>query len=342
MYDDDGRPRRTGTWMVKTHLGGIKYQFCGLVQYADLVGITIGYTITASISMTAIKRSDCFHKNGHAIGIGLAIAKVAGGNHPKTGLTGTTIGVDVTSSEKMWNAFQSLGDMAFAYAFAVVLAEIQDTLKSSPTENQTMKKASVVGVATTTLFYMACGVLGYAAFGNKAPGNLLTGFGFYEPFWLVDFANIFIVIHLVGAYQVFAQPVFGLVENKCKQCCPGSNFMAKEYSMAIPVFGTFRWNPFRMIWRTCYVVFTTVLAMLFPFFNSVLSLLGALAFWPLTVYFPVEMYIKRTGIPKFCPTWMGLKLLSGLCFIVSLLAAAGSIQGIISDFKTFQPFKSVS
>lgn len=49
---------------------------------------------------------------------------------------------------------------------------------------------------------MMCGCLGYAAFGNSAPGNMLTGFGFYEPFWLVDLANIFIVIHLVGAYQV--------------------------------------------------------------------------------------------------------------------------------------------
>lgn len=47
-----------------------------------------------------------------------------------------------------------------------------------------------------------CGCFGYAAFGNNAPGNLLTGFGFYEPFWLVNLANVFIVVHLVGAYQV--------------------------------------------------------------------------------------------------------------------------------------------
>lgn len=44
--------------------------------------------------------------------------------------------------------------------------------------------------------------MGYAAFGNDAPGNLLTGFGFYEPFWLVDFSNVCIVLHLVGAFQV--------------------------------------------------------------------------------------------------------------------------------------------
>lgn len=79
---------------------------------------------------------------------------------------------------------------------------VQDTLKSSPPENKVMKKATLYGILTTTVFYMAVGSAGYAAFGDDAPGNLLTGFGFYNPFWLVDFANACIVVHLVGAYQV--------------------------------------------------------------------------------------------------------------------------------------------
>lgn len=79
---------------------------------------------------------------------------------------------------------------------------MQDTLKSSPPENLVMKRAATIGVLVTTSFYLLCGVLGYAAFGNSAPGNFLTGFGFYEPYWLVDIANICIVVHLVGAYQV--------------------------------------------------------------------------------------------------------------------------------------------
>ena len=65
-----------------------------------------------------------------------------------------------------------------------------------------MKKATLLGVGTTTLFYMLSGCIGYAAFGDDAPGNLLTGFGFYNPYWLIDFANVCIVVHLVGAYQV--------------------------------------------------------------------------------------------------------------------------------------------
>ncbi|KAJ6426196.1 hypothetical protein OIU84_026724, partial [Salix udensis] len=36
--------------------------------------------------------------------------------------------------------------------------------------------------------------------------------------------------------------------------------------------------------------------MIFPFFNSVLGLIGAMSFWPLTLYFPVQMYISQAKI----------------------------------------------
>ena len=79
---------------------------------------------------------------------------------------------------------------------------MKDTLKSPPPEKQTMKKASTIASVVTTLFYLSCGGFGYAAFGDDTPGNLLTGFGFYEPYWLIDFANACIVLHLLGGYQV--------------------------------------------------------------------------------------------------------------------------------------------
>ena len=50
----------------------------------------------------------------------------------------------------------------------------QDTLRS-PGENGNMKKATRAGIATTTFFYASIGFIGYAAFGNGAPGNLISG-----------------------------------------------------------------------------------------------------------------------------------------------------------------------
>ncbi|CAL9090205.1 unnamed protein product [Musa textilis] len=177
---------------VRTHLGGASSKLCALAQYVNLVGVTIGYTITTAISMGAVNRSNCFHRNGHdaecgessttnvivfaciqivlsqipnfhkiwwlsivaaimsvaysSIGLGLSIAKIAEGPHARTSLTGVTVGVDVSGSEKVWRTFQALGDIAFAYAYSNVLIEIQDTLRSSPPENQVMKKATTIGV----------------------------------------------------------------------------------------------------------------------------------------------------------------------------------------------------
>ncbi|CAL5417968.1 unnamed protein product [Camellia sinensis] len=450
---------RNYTYMdvVRAHLGGIQVKLCGIAQYGNLIGVTIGYTITASISMVAVNRSNCFHKYGHhvkcstsnypfmiifaiiqiilsqipnfhklswlsilaavmsfaysSIGVGLSIAKVAecmtmgeGGAHARTSLTGVTVGVDVSASEKVWRSFQAIGDIAFAYAYSTVLIEIQganprstrmwqplvdkfkkklalwkrkclsfaesidwktrsreskmidyldrmspipqgtgprdDTLKSHPPENRVMKKASLVGVSTTTLFYASCGCLGYAAFGNNAPGNFLTGFGFYEPFWLIDFANVCIAVHLIGAYQVFCQPIFAFVESRCHKRWPDRKFITSEYAVKIPFWGAYYINLFRLVWRTTYVILTAVLAMIFPFFNDFLGLIGAASFYPLTVYFPIEMHIAQSKIPRFSFTWIWLKILSWACLVISLVAAIGSIQGLAVALKTYKPFKT--
>jgi len=90
----------------------------------------------------------------------------------------------------------------FAHFITESEASTQDTLKSPPPESETMQKGNVIAVLATTFFYLGVGCFGYAAFGNAAPGNLLAGFGFYEPYWLLDFANACIVLHLLGGYQV--------------------------------------------------------------------------------------------------------------------------------------------
>ncbi|GAA0141754.1 hypothetical protein LIER_02823 [Lithospermum erythrorhizon] len=365
---------------VKNNLGGKKYKACGMVQYANLCGMIIGYTITASISMAAVEKSNCFHKRGRnfpcsashnpymiglgiieiflsqipnfhqlswlsvvaafmsfgysSIGFGLGLAKVVSGETARTSLTGIETGED--TSEKTWKMFRALGNIAFAYTFSQVLVDIQDTLKSSPPENKVMRKANVIGLSVATSFYMMCGCFGYAAFGKDTPDNLLTGFGFYEPFWLVDMANLFIVIHLVGAYQVFIQPVFSAFEQWARSKWPDSDFVMGEHHVEICPL---RINFLRLTWRTAFVILATLVAMIMPFFNSVLAFLGALGYWPLTVYFPIEMYIAKKKIPKWSCRWLGLELINLVCLIVALAAACGSIQGLSKALSIYEPFK---
>uniref|UniRef100_A0A0E0FA94 Amino acid transporter transmembrane domain-containing protein n=1 Tax=Oryza meridionalis TaxID=40149 RepID=A0A0E0FA94_9ORYZ len=365
---------------VRANLGGAKVTFCGVIQYANLVGVAIGYTIASSISMRAIRRAGCFHHNGHGdpcrsssnpymilfgvvqivfsqipdfdqiwwlsivaavmsftysgIGLSLGIVQTISNGGIQGSLTGISIGVGVSSTQKVWRSLQAFGDIAFAYSFSNILIEIQDTIKAPPpSEAKVMKSATRLSVATTTVFYMLCGCMGYAAFGDAAPDNLLTGFGFYEPFWLLDVANVAIVVHLVGAYQVFVQPIFAFVERWASRRWPDSAFIAKELRV-----GPFALSLFRLTWRSAFVCLTTIVAMLLPFFGNVVGLLGAVSFWPLTVYFPVEMYITQRGVPRGSARWVSLKTLSACCLVVSIAAAAGSIADVIDALKVYRPF----
>ncbi|XP_071721900.1 amino acid permease 3-like [Rutidosis leptorrhynchoides] len=384
--------KRNYTYMdaVRSNLGGFKVTLCGWVQYLNLFGVAIGYTIASSVSLMAINRAGCFHTHGGAngnskcevnsnpymiafgvvqiflsqipdfdqlwwlsilaavmsftystIGLGLGIAKVAENGKFMGSLTGISVGT-VSETEKIWRSFQALGDIAFAYSYSLILIEIQDTLKSPPSESKTMKKASLISVAVTTLFYMLCGCFGYAAFGDMAPGNLLTGFGFYEPFWLIDIANAAIVIHLVGAYQVYCQPLFAFIEKYAANRFADMEFLTKEIKISIPGCKPFNMSLFRIVWRTIFVILTTLISMLLPFFNDVVGLLGALGFWPLTVYFPVEMYISQKKIPKWSTRWLCLQILSIACLVITIAAAAGSIAGVVLDLKSYKPFSMSS
>ncbi|XP_057769092.1 amino acid permease 3-like [Salvia miltiorrhiza] len=374
--------KRNYTYMdaVRSNLGGSKVKLCGTIQYLNIFGVAVGYTIASSISMMAIKRSNCFHKSDgkdpchmssnpymiafgvtqilfsqipdfdqiwwlsivaaimsftySSIGLGLGVAQTLANGGIKGSLTGISIGA-VTETQKIWRSFQALGDIAFAYSFSIILIEIQDTVKSPPSESKTMKKASLISTAVTTLFYMLCGCMGYAAFGDLAPGNLLTGFGFYNPFWLLDIANAAIVIHLVGAYQVYCQPLFAFVEKYAAARWPDSGFVNRD----VRIKG-FNVNVFRLVWRSVFVMVTTLISMLLPFFNDVVGILGAFGFWPLTVYFPVEMYIAQKRIPRWSTRWVCLQMLSSACLVISVAAAAGSVAGVVLDLKVYRPFKT--
>ncbi|CAI0557225.1 unnamed protein product [Linum tenue] len=337
-HPDPVTGQRNYTYMdaVRAHLGGLSVRFCGVAQYANLVGVTVGYTITASISMASVQRWSCFHEGD----------KCHVSTTPYMIIFGSIqlILSQVPNFHKLsWISILA-AVMSFTYSLiglGLSVAKL-DTLKSSPAENKAMKRASLVGISTTTVFYLLCGCVGYAAFGKDAPGDLLSGSGFDHPVWLLNVANVCVAIHLVGAYQVFAQPIFSFVETSCRQRWPEDKFVTTDHQINIPILGgtSFHVNGFRVVWRFAYVAVTTVLVTLIPFFNIFLALIGAVSFWPLTVYFPIEMYIARSKVPKFSFSWIGLQALSLVCLLVSLVAAAGSVEGLIQSLKMYHPFKN--
>ncbi|KAK7316835.1 hypothetical protein RJT34_00584 [Clitoria ternatea] len=262
------------------------------------------------------------------IAIGLCTAQIIEKGHAE----GSIEGISASSGiEKLWLVSQALGDISFAFPFATIIMEIQDTLKSPPPENVTMKKASTISVAITTLVYLASSGAGYAAFGDNAPGNLLTGFGSSKYYWLVCFANACIVVHLVGSYQVFAQPVFATAENWLRFNFPDSGFMNHTYTLKLPLLPVFELNFLSLTFRTAFVTSTTVIAMVFPYFNQILGVLGSLIFWPLTIYFPVEIYLRLSETEAWTTKWVLLETLNVFGLVFGLFTLIGCIEGLVTQ-----------
>ena len=203
-----------------------------------------------------------------------------------------------------------------------------------------MQKATLISHIFITLLYNLCGSFGYAAFGDSTPSNLLSSFGFHGPIWLLRIANVAIVIHLAVAYQSYCQTVLAFIEKEVAEMFPNNDFVTREFEVRIPGFGPCKLNVFRLIGRTSFVIITTLISLLIPFFNTMVGLVGALGFWPLTVYFPVEMYISGKEIQKWSIKWIGLQLLSVSCLVISVAAAVGSVAGFVDELKSFKPFKN--
>ncbi|EMS53641.1 hypothetical protein TRIUR3_19152 [Triticum urartu] len=226
------------------------------------------------------------------VGFGLGAAKVIENGVIMGGIGGIPL---VSPMQKVWRVAQSLGDIAFAYPYTLVLLEIEDTLRSPPAESKTMKKASRASIAITTFFYLGCGCFGYAAFGDGTPGNLLTGFG--EPYWLIDLANLSVVLHLLGGYQ------------------------ASTYYYPMLCF------------RTAYVVAVTAMAVWYPYFNQVVGLIGAFTFWPLDIHFPVEMYLAQNKVAPWTTRWLAIQAFRATCLLVAAFASVGSAVGVFGPNK---------
>jgi amino acid permease len=106
--------------------------------------------------------------------------------------------------EKVFYFFGALGDVAFAYVGHNVVLEIQATIPSTP-ENPSKKpmwRGVVVAYIMVAICYFPVSFIGYWAFGNQVDDNILITLD--NPKWLISLANMMIVIHVIGSYQVHA------------------------------------------------------------------------------------------------------------------------------------------
>lgn len=123
---------------------------------------------------------------------------------------------------------------------------------------------------------------------------------------------------------------------------PSSSFIHNAYTINISGIKplSYQFTLCRLLLRPLVVVITVLTAMMFPFFNAVLGLLGSIAFFPLTVYLPVRMYMTQTTIKKGGFKWFMLQALCLVSLLVSLTSAVGSVADIVDRLSHAKLFSA--
>ena len=235
-----------------------------------------------------------------------------------------------------WAQLSAVGTILFSLSFAYILVEITDTLHGDGTPRGPilpMKRACNWAIGTSLAVYYAVACAGYSVFGEddanvlgkKMPDDILTGFD--GPRWIILASNVAVLVHMLPAYQVWSQPFFEFFEHWRDR--------KEEISKKAPL----GLSPmqFRVLLRTSYVITGTLVTCAIPSLSIILGLAGALAFWPATVLFPIEAYLRvfkpRPAIKR------SLRVLNVLCALLTVAVAVSGVQQIVTQASQFKIFK---
>ncbi|GLT29892.1 hypothetical protein SLA2020_047260 [Shorea laevis] len=224
-----------------------------------------------------------------------------------------------TNAGNVFNFFSALGDVAFAYAGHNVVLEIQATIPSTPEKpsKKPMWKGAIIAYIVVALCYFPVSMVGYWAFGNSVEDNILISLE--KPRWLIAAANLFVVVHVMGSYQVFAMPVFDMVEA----------FLVMKMNFK-PT------RLLRFIIRTLYVALTMFLGMSFPFFGGLLSFFGGFAFAPTTYFLPCIVWLAIYKPKRFSFSWITNWICIILGVLLMVLAPIGALRQIVLQAKDYK------
>uniref|UniRef100_A0ACD5Z9P6 Uncharacterized protein n=1 Tax=Avena sativa TaxID=4498 RepID=A0ACD5Z9P6_AVESA len=210
----------------------------------------------ATISLAAALMSICYS----TIAWGAAVGKGKEENVDYSLRATTTPGM-------VFGFLGGLGQLAFSFSSHNVVLEIQASIPSTAEKpsKQAMWKGVVVAYTIVALCYFPVAFVGYWAFGNSVDDDILITLN--RPKWLIATANMMVVVHVIGSYQVYAMPVFDMME--------------------MVLVRKMRFSPswkLRLVSRSLFVAFTMFIGITFPFFGGMIGFFGGFAFAPTSYY----------------------------------------------------------
>lgn len=222
-------------------------------------------------------------------------------------------------ADTVFNVFNALGDVAFAYAGHNVVLEIQATIPSTPGKPSKipMWRGVVFAYIVVALCYFPVALVGYWAFGNSVDDDILITLS--RPRWLIATANLMVVVHVIGSYQIYAMPVFDMMET----------VLVKKLHFTPGI-------PLRLISRSTYVAITCFVGISFPFFGSLLGFFGGFAFAPTTYFLPCIMWLTLYKPKRFSLSWIANWICIILGVILMTVSSIGGLRNIIVSAQTYQ------
>ncbi|CAN4082318.1 unnamed protein product [Withania somnifera] len=220
------------------------------------------------------------------------------------------------TGEGIFNFLSGFGEVAFAYAGHNVVLEIQATIPSTPEKPSKgpMWKGVVFAYVVVALCYFPA-----AFIGNSVSDIILITLN--KPNWLIVQANAFVIIHIIGCYQLYAIPVFHMVET----------YLVKKRGFRPTWY-------LRFITRNLYVAFTMILGIIFPFFGGLLGFFGGFAFAPTTYFLPCIMWLSVYRPKKWGLSWTTNWICIILGVMLTVLAPIGGLRTITVQAKDYKFF----
>lgn len=233
--------------------------------------------------------------------------------------------VDRTPMERTMGVFNALTSILFAYGGHNVALEIQATLPITPEHPSTVQRMMWgvnVTFVITGLFYFLVSIVGFWAFGTAVADNVLLTFAKGPKSWVVAMADMMVVVHVASAYQVYTQPVFQLIDYRIKK------------STGKPHVNPYLQTGIRLL----YVVTVTVVAVVIPFFGSLMGLFGAIGITPTTFLLPPLLWVLYKKPARWGMSWWTNWVLVWITGSLGVLGTIGALYGIIVSSSSYKVF----
>ncbi|KAJ4874864.1 Lysine histidine transporter-like 5 [Raphanus sativus] len=226
-----------------------------------------------------------------------------------------------TTASMIFDAFNGIGTIAFAFAGHSVVLEIQATIPSTPEvpSKKPMWKGVVVAYFIVIVCYLCVAISGYWAFGAHVEDDVLISLE--RPVWLIAAANFMVFIHVIGSYQVFAMSVFDTIESYLVQ--------------------TLKLTPsamLRLAARSTYVAIVCLTAICIPFFGGLLGFFGGLVFASTSYFIPCIIWLVMKRPKLFSFHWFASWFAITIGVLIAIFAPIGGMRHIILSAKSYKLF----